>query len=233
MSYALDYPIVADAAASERAAFMKRTYTHLAGAILAFAGVVALLLNTPGMEEHVILPLLGQGRFMWLFILVGFMGVSWLAHRWAANAASKSTQYAGLLLYIFAEAIFFLPLIYLANRFAPGAIMSAGIMTLMVFAGLTLAVLLTGKDFSFLGPILAIGGMLALGVILAAIFVGFSLGVGFAFIMVAFMCACILYETSQVMYHFRTDMHVAAALSLFASVATLFWYILQIFMSDR
>ena len=33
------------------------------------------------------------------------------------------------------------------------------------------------------------------------------------------------------MYHHRTDQHVAAALALFACVATLFWYILQIVMS--
>lgn len=231
MSYALEHPIVADAVPSERATFMKRTYAHLAGAILAFVGLEALLLNTPGVEEHIIRPLISHGQIGWLLVLVAFMGVSWLAHSWAANATSIGTQYAGLLLYIFAEAIIFLPLLYLANRLGEGAIMSAGIMTLMVFVGLTLAVLLTGKDFSFLGPILAIGGVLALGAILVAIFVGFNLGVGFAFIMVAFMCGCILYETSQVMYHFRTDMHVAAALSLFASVATLFWYILQIFMS--
>ncbi|MEM9413496.1 MAG: permease, partial [Planctomycetota bacterium] len=31
--------------------------------------------------------------------------------------------------------------------------------------------------------------------------------------------------------HYRTDQHVAAALSLFSSVALLFWYILQLFMS--
>lgn len=41
----------------------------------------------------------------------------------------------------------------------------------------------------------------------------------------------ILYYTSQVMLHYRTDQHVAAALALFAAVATLFWYILRIVMA--
>jgi hypothetical protein len=51
--------------------------------------------------------------------------------------------------------------------------------------------------------------------------------------MVAFACACILYQTSQIQYHYRTDQYVSAALGLFASVALLFWYILRIFMSRR
>jgi len=41
----------------------------------------------------------------------------------------------------------------------------------------------------------------------------------------------VLYYTSQVMLHYRTDQHVAAALALFAAVATLFWYILRIVMA--
>lgn len=48
--------------------------------------------------------------------------------------------------------------------------------------------------------------------------------------MVVLMSGYIVYYTSNVLYHYRTDQHVAAALALFASVATLFWYILQIAM---
>lgn len=232
MSYALDYPIVEQAPANERAAFIRRTYGHLAGAILAFAALEAVLLTMPGIER-VVGTMIGGGRWSWLVVLGAFMLVSWVAERWAQSTTSISTQYAGLLLYIVAEAVIFLPLLWLANTFAPGAIMSAGVMTLAVFGGLTTAVLVTKKDFSFLGPILAIGGFIALGVILAAILIGFSLGVFFAFAMVAFMSACILYQTSQIMHHYRTDQHVAAALGLFASVATLFWYVLQIVMWDR
>jgi FtsH-binding integral membrane protein len=35
------------------------------------------------------------------------------------------------------------------------------------------------------------------------------------------------------MLHYRTDQHVAAALSLFASVAMLFYYLLLILMGSR
>jgi len=43
----------------------------------------------------------------------------------------------------------------------------------------------------------------------------------------------ILYDTSNVLHHYPEDRHVGAALQLFASVALLFWYILQFFLSSR
>jgi FtsH-binding integral membrane protein len=61
--------------------------------------------------------------------------------------------------------------------------------------------------------------------------VGFSLGIFFMGAMVAFAAAYILYDTSNVMKHYRTDQHVAASLALFASVALMFWYMLQLLMS--
>ena len=67
----------------------------------------------------------------------------------------------------------------------------------------------------------------------AAMIFGFNLGLFFSFAMVAVACAAILYHTSNVLHRYRTDQHVAAALALFASVALLFWYILQIFMRSR
>jgi FtsH-binding integral membrane protein len=95
----------------------------------------------------------------------------------------------------------------------------------------------TRKDYSFLGPVLCVGGWIAFGVIVAALLIpgGFSLGLFFSFAMVALISGYILYETSAVLLHMRTDQHVAAALMLFSSVATLFWWILRILMafSDR
>ncbi|EHY1099267.1 Bax inhibitor-1 family protein, partial [Salmonella enterica subsp. enterica serovar Schwarzengrund] len=41
----------------------------------------------------------------------------------------------------------------------------------------------------------------------------------------------ILYDTSNIIHHYPTDRPAGAALHLFASIATMFWYILRIFMS--
>jgi len=106
-------------------------------------------------------------------------------------------------------------------------------LTLVLFGGLTAIVLTTKSDFSFLGPILAIAGMVALGFIVCSIFIGFNLGTLFSGAMIVFAGGAILYDTSNILHHYRTDQHVAASLSLFASVALLFWYILRFIMSMR
>lgn len=222
----------AAAAPVERAAFIRRTYSLLALAILAFVGVEAFFFVTPiaGMIASL---LFSGGSIGWLVVLAMFMGISYLANRWAVSETSKATQYFGLVLFIVAEAIIFVPLILVATSFSgdPSVLTKAGITTLGLFMGITMTVFITRTDFSFLGPILAIGGFAALGFIVASALFGFSLGSVFAFVMVAFAGTAILYETSNVLHRFNTQQHVAASLTLFASIALLFWYILSIFSS--
>lgn len=221
---------VAESAPTERAAFIRRTYAHLAGAILAFAGLEFFLIGS-GIGALIAQAMLSVS---WLLVLGAFMGVSFLANWWANSSASRPMQYLGLGLYIVADAIIFLPLLYVAQYSAGGGvILEAGIYTLALFGALTAIVFLSRKDFSFLAPILTIGGFLALGFIAASLLFGFSLGSVFALVMVAFAAGAILYDTSNILHHYRTDQHVAASLSLFASVALLFWYILRIFVSSR
>jgi FtsH-binding integral membrane protein len=230
MSYGYDYSVAARAASSDRATFIRRTYAHLAGAILAFVGIEAMLLNVVGGDQ--ILGLLGTSRLSWLVVMVAFMAAGWVARAWAHSDSSPAVQYLGLGLYVVAEAVIFLPLLYLASKMTdPKVIPTAGILTLSVFGGLTLSVFVTKKDYSFLGPILCLSGFIALGIIVASCLLGFSLGMFFSFAMVALASAFILYDTSKVLLHYRTDQHVGAALELFASVALLFWYVLRIVMA--
>jgi hypothetical protein len=232
MSYGYDYSVAARAASSDRATFIRRTYAHLAGAILAFMGIEVLLFQVLGEAGQMkVLQMLMVNRFSWLAVLLAFMGASWLAQTWAQSETSSAMQYIGLGLYVVAEAIIFLPLLIIAEHFAPRAIPTAGILTLAVFGGLTLSVFVTKKDYSSLRPILCVGSLIALGVIVAGVLLGFNLGLFFSFAMVALMSGYILYYTSQVMLHYRTDQHVAASLALFAAVATLFWYILRIVLA--
>jgi len=49
--------------------------------------------------------------------------------------------------------------------------------------------------------------------------------------MIALACGYILYDTSNILHHYRTDQHVAAALALFASVAVLFWYVIRLLIA--
>ncbi len=51
--------------------------------------------------------------------------------------------------------------------------------------------------------------------------------------MIVLMGGYILYETSLLMAYFRPTQHVAAALMLFSTIATLFLYVLRLLMSLR
>lgn len=222
----------AEALPENRAQFIRKTYMLLAAAIIAFIGVEAFLFAS-GTADLIANVVFSGGAIGWLLVLGLFMLVSFLANRWATSETSKMTQYLGLGLFIVAEAVIFVPLIFLSTYYAGdgSVLIKAGIVTLGLFLGITATVFITRSDFSFLGPILAIGGFVALGFIVASAIFGFTLGSVFAFIMVAFAGTAILYETSNVLHRFNTNQHVAASLTLFASVALLFWYILTIFSS--
>ncbi|TDI45694.1 MAG: permease [Acidobacteria bacterium] len=212
-----------------RATFLTRTYSHLLGAILGFT-VLEVMLFTNGLAEPIARTMLGGS---WLVVLGAFMLVSWLASRAAMNATSLATQYAALAGFVVAEAIIFVPLLYIANTTAPGTIQSAALVTMMGFVGLTAVAFSTRKDFSFLGGTLRWIGVMALVLIVASVIFGFELGTWFSIGMVTFAGVAVLYDTSNVLHHFPEDRYVGAAMQLFASVALMFWYVLRIFLGSR
>lgn len=215
--------------AQSRGTFVSRTYAHLFGAVSAFILIEVFFFKT-GLAPMIARGLLGVS---WLLVLGGFVVVSWLASRTAHLARSKAAQYIALGCYVIAESIIFVPLLYIADKVAPGAITSAATVTFLAFAALTAVVFLTGKDFSFLRGLLCWGGIIALALIAGGIIFGFHLGTYFSVAMVAFAGAAILYDTSNILHHYPEDRYVAAALELFASVALLLWYVLRLFLSRR
>jgi len=223
---------VASAPDQTRTEFFQKTYLHLALAIAAFILLEAALFAIPGIEEKVF-GLLGGSSYSWLLVLGLFMVASWVAEKWATSDTSRSMQYAGLGLYVVAEALIFLPLLLIAARLSSSEnlIGQAGIITLALFGGLTFIAFTTRKDFSFLGGMLKIGGFIAIGLIVASIVFGFNLGIWFSGAMVLFAAGSILYQTSNIIHHYRPDQYVAASLGLFASVALLFWYVLRLLMA--
>lgn len=223
---------VAQARPSDRALFIRRTYTHLAGAVGAFIAVEVLLFVT-GIAGAITSLLVGS-RYVWLAILGGFALMGWIARSLIARAKSGQQQYAGLGLYVVGEAILFAPILYIAAYFTSSDVIpTAAALTALLFAGLTTIAFTTKTDFSFLRGILTIGSFVALGLILCSVVFGFTLGLLFSAVMVIFASAAILYDTSKIMHHYGTDDHVAASLELFASVALLFWYVLRIVMVTR
>lgn len=224
------YETVAFAQVDARAEFIRKTYLHLGGAVAAFVGLECLWMNMPGVQDLALAMLSGWNA---LIALAAFVFVSWLANKWALTAVTPGKQYAGLMLYVVAESVLLIPLVFVARLMEESAgpiVLPAALATLATFAALSAIVFFTARDFSWLRNLLYIGGLVAIGLIVASLFMGFQLGIVFTGAMVAFACGWILYDTSNVLHHYRPGQHVAASLALFASVALLFMYILRLFM---
>jgi FtsH-binding integral membrane protein len=237
---------VATIGVSDRVAFLRKTYGVLGIALIAFAVLTGGMMRlAPETSLHFSMWALG-GQLNWLIVIALFMGVGYLARNLAMSQTSRGLQLAGLGIFVVAESLLLQPLLWVliaqfGSRIArhSGALFTgqaaailtqAVVITLAIFVGLTLTVFLTRKDFSFLRGILSICSFGVLGVIIASLVFGFSLGALFCGFVILMMAGYILYQTSLIMNSFPPTAYVAAALMLFSTIATLFWYVLQLLM---
>jgi FtsH-binding integral membrane protein len=234
--YARFGDLAIDAPVDARRAFIRKTYAHLTTAIYAFVMLEWVFFHF-GFDGWMMR--FFQGTPMAGLIMLGaFMATSWLANSWAQSNTSVNLQYAGLLLYVLAESVIFVPILMIAQGYAMkvgaigdvSVITVAAVTTLLLFGALSASVFFSRQDFSFLRTGLWIGGVAAFALLLMGYFAGLQLGVWFSVAMIVLACGWILYDTSNVLHHYRTDQHVAASLALFASVALLFWYVLRLLM---
>ena len=228
----------ATAGVSDRIAFLRRTYALLGASLVALAAFTGGMMTLAPETSIAMSRWAFSGSLNWLLVLALFMGVGYVSERLARSATSRALQFLGLGVGVVAQGLLLQPLLWvaMARLGATGGltvIAQATVITIAIFVGLTLTVFLTKKDFSFLRGALVIASFAALGVILASMLFGFSLGAVFAGVMVLLMSGYILYQTSIVMKSFPPTAYVAAALMLFSTIATLFWYVLQLLISMR
>lgn len=215
----------------ERTAFYKKTYAHVAGGVLVFILFEYLLLQSDTIVNFMLSMTEG---YKWLLMLGGFMLATNYAEGMAMKTSDKNMQYLAYGIYIFFEALIFVPMLYIAAVYMDTGLeilYQASIVTLALFSGLSAAVLLTKKDFSFLKTGLTIGFFIAIGLIIAGALFGFNLGLWFSVGMCLLAGGSILYQTSNLVKTYGVEDYIPAALGLFASLMLLFWYILRIFMS--
>jgi len=209
--------------------FYKKTYTHLAGAVLLFILVETLFFQ---IDAIVNLALSLTDGMNWLLLLGGFMLVTNYAEKMAIKSDNIKMHYTGLILYVIAEAFIFIPLIFIAMLMTDDGAFSilnqAVVLTFSLFTGLTAVVFLTKKDFSFIKSALTIGFFIAIGLIVAGTLFGFNLGLWFSVGMMILASGSILYQTSNMIHKYQEHQYVAASLGLFASLMLLFWFILSI-----
>ncbi|MBL4637018.1 MAG: US12 family protein, partial [Kofleriaceae bacterium] len=104
---------------SPRIHFIRLVYLHLTLAIFAFTGFSFLLRNNETIYKLISFPIIKfailGSSYNWAIFLLLFVAVGWVADKWAQRRGSKAIQYMGLGLYVLAEAIIFLPLLYVAE----------------------------------------------------------------------------------------------------------------------
>ncbi|HEY1554952.1 MAG TPA: Bax inhibitor-1 family protein [Kofleriaceae bacterium] len=239
---------VATLGASDRLAFLRRTYAHLGGALIAFTLFTAGMMRFATDLSLTISFPQGGGMGWLLLMLVAFIGVAFLSQRLAASESSRALQYLGMALAVVLWSILAQPIIWITiakfgnpadfltgdkihpvlSAKAALVISEAAIITLAIFIGLTVTVFVTRKDFSFLRGVLGIAMAALIGIVLCAMLFGFQIGVLYSVAVVLVMGGYILYQTSLVMNYFRPTQHVAAAVMLFTTVAMLFIHVLRI-----
>lgn len=210
------------------ASFLRATYLHLLGAVVAFVAVEFVFFQT-GIAQA-LAPIMTSN---WLIVLGGFMVLGFLSSFLTRGDASPSAQYMQMAVTIVLQAVIFIPLLAYAVYFAESVsvLSTAAAITLTIFGIMTAIVAYSGKNFSFLGPFLAVAGIAALIAIVGAVIFSVNLGFYFALAMVVFAAGVVLYETSNIIHEYSTGQHIAAATSLFASVALLFYYVLTALIS--
>lgn len=229
----LQFTPVASLTEDQKAVFYRKTYTHLAIAVLMFIVVEYIFIHTAFIRN---LALKLTDGFLWLIMLGGFMLATNYAERLALSTTNKNKQYLALGIYVVAEAFIFIPLIIIAlisaKESGTNLLSQAAVLTLALFAGISSVAFLSKRDFSFLRSVITITSFVAFGLIIAGMIFGFNLGLWFSAGMVVLASISILYQTSQMIHKYYEEQYVAAALGLFSSIMLLFWYILRI-MSRR
>ncbi len=212
--------------AQDRHDFLIKVLLHVGGAIGAFTILEMCLMQSRG-----ILRFANNLANGWGVVLLAFIGVSWLADHWARSQSSRELQYAGLGLYVVAEAILFVPLLLVAQAYAPGAIPQAAIMTIGLVSAIGWFVYQSKKRFDWMGNLLKAAGVLTGAIVIGAIIFGINLGFFFSIAMIALAGGSLVYQLDAVLHDYDDDQYVAAALGLFSSIMLLFWYLLRILIS--
>jgi modulator of FtsH protease len=193
---------------------LRNTYMLLSMTLL-FSALAA------GVSVALALPSLGI-----IVTLVGYFGLLFLTTKlrnsaWGIASVFALTGFMGLTLG---------PIIsrYLGLPGGGGIVMGAMGLTAVIFMGLSAYVLVSKRDFSFMGVFLAVGVLVAFVAGLGAIFFevpALSIAVSAAFVLL--MSGMILFETSNIVNGGETN-YVMATVSLYITIFNLFTSLLQI-----
>ena len=213
----------------DRGDFVMRVYQHVLAGVGAFVGIEALFFAT-GIAEGIYNFFSGG---MWLLLMGLFMVGQWFVGNAVSDLGNPARQYAGLFGSSAIYAVIFAPILHIVYRVqdSGSTVTAAAVITAIGFAILSVIAFTTRKDLSFLRPLVMWGFGGAMLLIVGAIIFGFNLGVWFSVGMIVLSGAAILFQTQSIIRTYPGTAHVAAAVTLFSSLMTMFYYVLSLLMS--
>jgi modulator of FtsH protease len=224
--------------------FLRRVYALFTGGIFfAVAGaLVAMYAGEPVLVDVgagaplALAPILAFGLQHWL-LMTGAFFVAFLVAQFARRV--RGLNVVALFGYTFVTGLYLAPSIFLAQLTAaggldPSPVRDAFLLTAGAFVGLSGYVLVSRRDFSYLGAALSMGMWVVLGaMLLGFVFHSAALQLAIASVGVLLFCGYILFDTSRMLRGRVGDDAVGAALGLFLDVVNLFLFLLRILSSRR
>lgn len=229
-AYAGAVPAI-QAAADERATFLKKVYSLLLVGIVLFAGTLWACAEVQPVQDACKAlwnMIAGAGRWGWLVYMGIFFGAQFLVHAFAEKKPINLVLY---LAWSVLMAFLIAPLVLVVGMTNPVVLTQASLLTAIIFVGLTAVVFFTGKDFSFLRGILGVSMFALIGVAIAGAIFGFTVGLWFSVAAVVLFAGYIVYDTSNILHHYTTNMAVTGAIVLFTDIVLLFKHLLIILSS--
>jgi FtsH-binding integral membrane protein len=198
----------------ERLAFLKKVYTLLA-ASLGTAAVGAFLGTGP------LLPVVAPNLMLFFVLEIGLI--------FFANFAQRKPGLNMIALFSFTtvSGLTLGPLLY---RVGPMVATQAFALTALTFVGLTLYVIFSKKDFSFMSGFLMVGLITVVigGLLNIFLFQSPMLHFAMSGIGVFLFSGFILYDTSNIMRHYSTEDYIPATLALYLDILNLFTSLLSL-----
>jgi modulator of FtsH protease len=227
--------------ATSAAHYLRRVYLYFTGGVaLAIVGaLIALYAGQPvdlgaGMALP---PIVAFAIEHWIVALLAYFGAFMVA---SFVRRSPGLNVAALGAYTFITGLFLAPMLFFAQLAAThgqtldaSPVRDAFLLTGAAFTGLSGYVLISRKNFSYLGAALSMGIWVILGAMILGMFLhsaAFQLAI--ASVGVLLFCGYILFDTSRIL-HEPDDDPVGAALRLFLDVVNLFVFLVRILASSR
>lgn len=206
--------------------FIRKTYVHFILGLMAFCALVWSAMAS----EAVIGALLRVSPLVWLVAMIGLS----IGYRRLFASANMSVHYVGFGLTIALQALFTAPLFYFVQAAFPGQniLRDAFMLTSLGFGGLTGFVLISKKDFSFMGGFLTAATMILMGVLILGMFFGGDAGgLLMSGAILLLFAGWVLYDTSVIQKHLPLNGYVFGATMLFIDFVIILRQVVFLLMS--